>query len=138
MVLSGNEIQKWIIKHDESRAYYGLYHSVSNYNQCGTNRSLFTHYWVLFMNWMNVNDKLPPNYEEVIFTVITDVKRDILIGHRVDDIWYNCYLFYVSTPLNNTVCKVTHWLALPDYPVDMKMPIQPIEHTLDYLMSDLA
>lgn len=129
------------------------------------------------MNWINVKDKLPPNYEEVIYAVLTDVKRDILVGHRVDDIWYNCYLLYVSTPLNNHLCRVTHWIALPDYPTDMPMPVpshviklpdarhredammkevivsdmnsiidkqgadeikKVTEHSIDYLMSDLA
>jgi len=81
--------------------------------------------------WISVKDKLPPNYEEVIYAVLTDVKRDVLVGHRVNELWYNCYLLYISTPLNHHICKVTHWMAMPDFPDDMEMPVPKITRLPD-------
>lgn len=73
------------------------------------------------MTWISVEDSLPPDYEEVLYFVATEHKFDILVGHRKEGVWYNCYLFYSSTPINEAYGKVTHWMRLPDYPEDRKL-----------------
>lgn len=68
------------------------------------------------MDWISVKDSLPPDYKEVLYCAINDtIVKDILIGHRENGVWFNCYLFYASSPLNDRV-EVTHWMPLPDYP----------------------
>lgn len=70
-------------------------------------------------NWIDVNDMLPPDFEEVLYCVKTDAKMDILTGHRENGVWFNCYMIYCSDPLNEKTVKVTHWMPLPEYPEDL-------------------
>lgn len=73
--------------------------------------------------WISVEDKMPPEFEEVMFFYIIRQKegapvdkRDIVCGHYAEGHWHICYL-YNSTKLNNGgFLKVTHWMPLPDYP----------------------
>ena len=66
--------------------------------------------------WINVNDRLPPDFEEVMFFYIIEdmYKKDIVCGHRANGVWHICYL-YESVPLNDLI-KVTHWMPLPQFP----------------------
>lgn len=69
------------------------------------------------MNWISVDDKLPPDYQEVLFFAITNegMSREIMVGHRVKESWFHCCMFYLSTECGEAI-KVTHWMELPDYP----------------------
>ena len=67
------------------------------------------------MKWYSVNDKLPDEYEEVLYFAITnDGNCEIMTGHRVKNQWTHCCLFYSTMYLKD--CMVTHWMHLPDYP----------------------
>lgn len=68
-------------------------------------------------NWISVEDKLPEDYKEVMYLAISDsgIKK-IMIGHREDDYWTSCYIFYQKVILNKYTTKVTHWMELPNEP----------------------
>jgi len=78
---------------------------------------------MVFINdpWINVEDSLPPDLHEVMFfaTINKGMSREIMNGHRKNDDWYHCCLFYSSMRLSSEVI-VTHWMELPDYPKDEK------------------
>ena len=69
------------------------------------------------MTWINVEDELPPDYEEVLYFATFNNGRstEIMCGHREHKAWFHCCLFYSSMQLNPDVI-VTHWMPLPDYP----------------------
>lgn len=68
-------------------------------------------------NWISIEDRLPGNFEEVLFFAIADNgKTEIVKGHRDEDMWYHCCLFYSSICLNLDLVKITHWMLLPDRP----------------------
>lgn len=68
------------------------------------------------MKWRSVNKELPPDLQEVLFFSENDTgAKEVMTGHRQNDIWYHCCWFYSSMALNESV-KVTHWMPLPDYP----------------------
>lgn len=73
--------------------------------------------------WINVKDKLPPEFKEVMFfyQIYMDfkqekevVKKDIVCGHYANKIWHVCYLWH-SIALRDCV-HVTHWMPLPENP----------------------
>lgn len=84
--------------------------------------------WNSRSEWVSVKDKLPNEFEEVMFFYVMHMnqsltprkeigKRDIVCGHYANGIWHICYL-YTSLPLRNDIdIEVTHWLPLPDYPI---------------------
>lgn len=67
--------------------------------------------------WISVEDRLPPDLQEVLYFSTTNDgnTREIMTGHRHNDSWTHCCLFYSTQTLNDDV-KVTHWMELPDYP----------------------
>lgn len=68
------------------------------------------------MNWIDVNESLPEDYEEVLYFAVNEMgNKEILTGHREKGIWTHCCLFYCTVKLNCLV-KVTHWMPLPEYP----------------------
>ncbi len=69
------------------------------------------------MVWISVEDRLPADYEEVLFFATTNENqsREIMTGHRERGLWLHCCLFYASARFNEDV-KITHWMELPDYP----------------------
>lgn len=69
------------------------------------------------MNWIDVTDRLPPDYQEVLYfaTINDGMSREIMTGHREKGFWTHCCMFYASSRLNENV-KVTHWMELPNYP----------------------
>lgn len=67
--------------------------------------------------WINVNEKLPPDYHEVIYFAINEMGgKEIMVGHREKGVWLHCCMFYCSQRLNHETVTVTHWRELPDYP----------------------
>jgi hypothetical protein len=71
--------------------------------------------------WISVEDRLPPDYQEVLYFAINDSgNREIMTGHRDKGSWTHCCLFYSTITLNPDVL-VTHWMELPDYPKSGKM-----------------
>lgn len=70
--------------------------------------------------WISVDDQLPNECQEVIYLAfISDGKaREIMIGHRKNNHWYHCCMFYSSQQLNANVI-VTHWMLLPAYPYQL-------------------
>ena len=77
------------------------------------------------MEWISVEDRIPPDLDEVMFTFIMYgnkftgqdndiIQRDIVCGHLDHGIWHVCYLF-ISIPLSDNI-KVTHWMPLPELP----------------------
>lgn len=68
------------------------------------------------MEWISVEDRLPPDYQEVMYFAINEMgSREIMTGHRFSGHWTHCCLWY-STQVLNKDAKVTHWMELPDYP----------------------
>jgi hypothetical protein len=69
------------------------------------------------MIWINVEHALPPNKHEVMYfaTIDNGQQREIMVGHREDDLWTHCCMFYSTRYLAEHV-TVTHWMELPDYP----------------------
>ncbi len=68
-------------------------------------------------NWISVEDQLPPNKHEVMYFAIMDngQNKEIMVGHREDELWTHCCMFYSTRYLSELV-TVTHWMELPDYP----------------------
>jgi hypothetical protein len=70
------------------------------------------------MNWIDVKDELPKDFQEVLFLAINEMgTKEIMTGHIEEGakaIWNHCCLFYSSRRLQNVT--VTHWMRLPDYP----------------------
>jgi uncharacterized protein DUF551 len=69
------------------------------------------------VNWISVKDKLPPDYQEVLYLAIWPhgMATEIMTGHLEKGKWMHCCLFYSTHRLNNEV-EITHWMELPDYP----------------------
>ncbi len=69
------------------------------------------------MSWISVKDELPPNKHEVMYFATMDngQNKEIMIGHREDELWTHCCMFYSTRYLSELV-TVTHWMELPDYP----------------------
>lgn len=69
------------------------------------------------MSWISVEERLPPDYEEVLYFAVTNNgwTKEIMTGHREEGIWTHCCCFYPTIRLNDLV-MVTHWMPLPDYP----------------------
>lgn len=66
--------------------------------------------------WISVVDSLPPDNHEVMYFAITDDgNKEIMIGHRQNDVWTHCCMFYSTIVLNDNV-DITHWMELQDYP----------------------
>ena len=73
------------------------------------------------MQWISVHDQMPDDYQEVLYFASTDSGcKEIMTGHRDNEGWTHCCMFYSTMHLNNTV-TVTHWMPLPDYPVSDKL-----------------
>lgn len=87
------------------------------------------------MKWISVKDKLPPDFQEVLYFATTNEgnSREIMTGHRENGLWKHCCMFYSSQTLNHLV-NVTHWMELPDY----SKPDAPHEMTLDEKTKDFA
>lgn len=69
------------------------------------------------MSWIKVIDRLPPEFQEIIFFYTIDKhKKDMVCGHYARGAWHICSL-YMSIVLNDEV-KVTHWMPLPEPPND--------------------
>ena len=68
------------------------------------------------IGWISVEDKLPPDYHEVMYFAINAMgTTEIMTGHREHGLWMHCCMFYSSMHCDNTI-TVTHWMELPDYP----------------------
>jgi hypothetical protein len=68
------------------------------------------------MKWRSVNKELPSDLQEVLFYAENETgTHEIMTGHRQNDIWHHCCLFYSTMALNENV-KVTHWMPLPGKP----------------------
>lgn len=69
------------------------------------------------MGWITVEDNLPDESKEVIFFAVQyDAMRcEIMVGSRIDVIWYNHCAFCASSPLPEDM-QVTHWMELPSFP----------------------
>ena len=67
--------------------------------------------------WKDVNEELPPNKHEVMYFATMDNgnHREIMVGHREDELWTHCCMFYSTRYLSELV-TVTHWMELPNYP----------------------
>ena len=66
--------------------------------------------------WINVEDRLPPDYQEVLYFAINPMGgKEIMTGHRAKGEWTHCCLWYSTVTLNDDV-TVTHWQELPEYP----------------------
>ena len=74
--------------------------------------------WKILMNWISVADELPPNKHEVMYFATMDngQHKEIMVGHREDELWTHCCMFYSTMRLNPDFVEVTHWMELPDYP----------------------
>ena len=74
------------------------------------------------MNWISVKDRLPPDYQEVLYFATLDqgTSKEIMTGHREKGYWTHCCLFYATSILSDEVI-VTHWMNLPDYPEKEEM-----------------
>jgi len=82
------------------------------------------------MNWISVEEKLPEDFQEVLYFAVTNEgnSREIMTGHRENGEWLHCCMFYSSARLNHE-CKVTHWMELPEYP---KKPMTLDEKTTEF------
>ncbi len=68
------------------------------------------------MNWINVEDRLPPDYQEVLYcATFQHGNKELMTGHRAKGDWTHCCMYY-STIRLNAECEVTHWMELPEYP----------------------
>ncbi len=64
-------------------------------------------------SWISVEDNLPPDYQDVFYVAVNPMgHKEIMTGHRVNDEWTHCCLWY-STQVLNTDIEVTHWMELP-------------------------
>ncbi len=76
------------------------------------------------MNWISTKDHLPETLHKVLFFWVTDTGtglKNISMGFRNDRGW-TIYLPYTSYDLNSDYIQVTHWMELPDYPQNTKIP----------------
>lgn len=89
------------------------------------------------MEWISVKDKLPPDFQEVLYFAITNNgnTREIMTGHRENGFWKHCCMFYSSQTLNHLV-KVTHWMELPNYPAEIQCTHENINMEPAYQCED--
>lgn len=72
-------------------------------------------------SWINCLDRLPSDYEEVLYFAINDAgTTEIMTGHRQNGEWTHCCLFYSTRILDNRLVNVTHWMPLPEKPMHEK------------------
>ena len=68
------------------------------------------------MSWISVKDKLPDDYNEVLYCAIDNMgTHEIMTGHREKGKWTHCCLFYSTITLPSHI-SVTHWMPLPEPP----------------------
>ena len=68
------------------------------------------------MKWRSVNKELPPDLQEVLFFAEDENgNKEIMTGHRKNDVWHHCCLFFSTVALVEGI-KITHWMPLPSYP----------------------
>ncbi len=75
------------------------------------------------MSWISVKDRLPKKFQKVLFHWVLKYSSgypcvsSISMGYLCEQGW-DIYLPYHSYALRDDICPVTHWMELPDYPVD--------------------
>ena len=68
--------------------------------------------------WIDVDESIPDDFKEVLYcAVTTEGSREIMTGHREKGYWTHCCMFYSTMYLKEDVA-VTHWMPLPDYPME--------------------
>jgi hypothetical protein len=68
--------------------------------------------------WINVTEKLPDDYVEVLYLAVNDSgTKERMTGHRENGKWKHCCMFYSTITFNEDFIKVTHWMPLTEMPI---------------------